>query len=101
MCTFFLLVRTSAENQNILKLETKTTEHKDKNVGKMPTGYSNYIWFNALFLYSFFRILFLLLEQGEDVNYTELNYNVMKPRKVDIDKVDIDQKTEYAVIKLS
>ncbi len=53
-----------------------------------------------MFLHSFYRILFLLLEQGEDVNYTELNYNVMKPRKVDIDKVDIDQKTEYAVIKL-
>lgn len=51
-------------------------------------------------LYSAYRILFLLLEQGEDVNYIELNYNVMKPRKVDIDKVvDTDQKTEYAVVK--
>ncbi len=35
------------------------------------------------------------------MNYTELNYNVMQPRKVDMDKVDIDLKTEYAVIKLS
>ncbi|XP_016372121.1 uncharacterized protein LOC107711635 [Sinocyclocheilus rhinocerous] len=40
-------------------------------------------------------------KNGEDVNYIELNHNVMKPRKMDIDKVaDIDQKTEYAVIKL-
>ncbi|XP_052391500.1 uncharacterized protein LOC127938719 [Carassius gibelio] len=40
-------------------------------------------------------------KNGEDVHYVELNLNVMKPRKVDTDKVvDNDQKTEYAVIKL-
>ncbi|XP_051511821.1 uncharacterized protein LOC127416472 isoform X1 [Myxocyprinus asiaticus] len=37
---------------------------------------------------------------GEDVvTYTELNHNIVIPRKVDIDKEY--QKTEYAVVKLS
>lgn len=55
----------------------------------------------GVLLYSIYWILFLSLEQGEDVHYVELNLNVMKPRKVDTDKVvDNDQKTEYAVIKL-
>lgn len=95
-------MRTSFENQNVLELETKITEREHKNVGKMSIGYTvacTY-WFTGALLYSAYRILFLLLEQGEDVNYIELNYNVMKPRKVDIDKVvDTDQKTEYAVVK--
>ncbi len=40
---FFISVRISDGNQNILKLETKTTEHKHENVGKMASGYIKYI----------------------------------------------------------